>query len=268
MDFLKRHYEKILLGVVLLGLAAAVALLYFKIEGEKETLRDQADVLKANPKELPPVDLSHGEETLKRLAAKVSLDLSPPHNVVNPVPWVQSPGGQPKKLEEGGAVGPAAVKVVKIDPLYLILTYNGTNAAGYEISIERQAATRPSERARTSRNVNLNDPANSTTLFSLRNVKTDAAGNPIELDLEMVRDKKQIKLTPPNPYREVAGYKATLRYPPENNREFRDQYRDSEILLEGERYIVLSLSETEVVLSAKSNGKRTTVRLESGSPAQ
>ena len=40
MDFLKKHYEKVLLGVVLLGLAVAVAFLPFKIASEKQKLED------------------------------------------------------------------------------------------------------------------------------------------------------------------------------------------------------------------------------------
>ena len=68
----------------------------------------------------------------------------------------------PLKQEDGGAIGPSAVKIVRIDPLYLILDYKGTNAAGYEISIERQASPRSSERFRTTR------PIQSDTLLFVR----------------------------------------------------------------------------------------------------
>ena len=40
MDFLKKHYEKVMLGVVLLGLAVAVAVLPFMIASEKEKLEE------------------------------------------------------------------------------------------------------------------------------------------------------------------------------------------------------------------------------------
>jgi hypothetical protein len=43
MDFLKKNYEKILLGVVLLGLAVAVGFLPFKIASEKQKLKDMSD---------------------------------------------------------------------------------------------------------------------------------------------------------------------------------------------------------------------------------
>ena len=268
MDFVKKHYEKVLLGVVLLGLVVAVALLYFKINSEKAELEQQRETRRPNPKELEEVNLGRGESTLKILEGKIVLDLGGAHNVVNPVMWMKGPDGKIFKQETGGGFGPAAVKVVRIDPLYLVVSYERTNVAGYEIAIERQAAAKASERARTTRTVNVNDRRDSTTLFTLLDVKKDPAGNPVELVLEMVDSGKKITLNPPNAYKEVAGYKTTLRYPPENNREFRDCYRDSEIRIEGESYIVLPISETEVVLSAKPNGKKTTIHLESRSSAQ
>ena len=45
MDFLKKHYEKVLLGVVLLGLAVAVAFLPFKIASDKQALEDKRNQL-------------------------------------------------------------------------------------------------------------------------------------------------------------------------------------------------------------------------------
>jgi hypothetical protein len=53
MDFLKKHYEKILLGVVLLGLAVAVGFLPFKIASEKENLERMNSNL-SHPK-VPPL---------------------------------------------------------------------------------------------------------------------------------------------------------------------------------------------------------------------
>ena len=42
MEFIKKNYEKMLLGLVLLGLAVAVALLPFKIASERENSRECA----------------------------------------------------------------------------------------------------------------------------------------------------------------------------------------------------------------------------------
>jgi len=41
MDFLKKHFEKIILGVVLLGLAVAVVFIPFKVGSERNQLEEK-----------------------------------------------------------------------------------------------------------------------------------------------------------------------------------------------------------------------------------
>ena len=73
MDFLKKHYEKVLLGVVLVGLAVAVAFLPFVISSEQAKLKEMSDaVLTPRPKPLTNLDLTvpegmGGKETVRKL---------------------------------------------------------------------------------------------------------------------------------------------------------------------------------------------------------
>src|SRR5882724_5492339 len=88
MDFLKKHYEKVLLGVVLLGLAVALAFLPFKIASEKANLESAREALIQRPvKPLTNLDLTVPEAALKRVAASFGIDLSTSNKVFNPVPW-------------------------------------------------------------------------------------------------------------------------------------------------------------------------------------
>src|ERR1039458_1853851 len=81
MDFLKKHYEKVLLGVVLLGLAVAVAFLPFKIASEKQKLEDMRNqLIHPKVKELTNLDLSLPDAVLKRMAAPALVDFSAPTN--------------------------------------------------------------------------------------------------------------------------------------------------------------------------------------------
>ncbi|MGV3773072.1 MAG: hypothetical protein ACO1QB_09240, partial [Verrucomicrobiales bacterium] len=59
MEFLKQHYEKIILSVVLLGLAAAAALMPMKVseEKEKETARKE-QLMPSTVKPIDEVDIS------------------------------------------------------------------------------------------------------------------------------------------------------------------------------------------------------------------
>ena len=56
MEFLKKHYEKILLGVVLLAVAVAAGFLPIKITSEKQKLTD-LNLQKKNPKAAPLTNL-------------------------------------------------------------------------------------------------------------------------------------------------------------------------------------------------------------------
>src|SRR4051794_3057305 len=88
MDFLKKHYEKVLLGVVLLGLAVALAFLPFKITSEKQNLADARDKLITKPvKPLTNIDLTLPDAALKRVIGSYTLDLTTSNKVFNPVPW-------------------------------------------------------------------------------------------------------------------------------------------------------------------------------------
>ena len=86
MDFLKKHYEKVLLGVVLLGLAVAVAFLPFKIASEKQKLEDMRNqLIHPKVKPLTNLDLSLPDQVLKLAAAPPQVDFSAPHRLFNPI---------------------------------------------------------------------------------------------------------------------------------------------------------------------------------------
>src|SRR5262245_55355756 len=109
MDFLKKHYEKILLGVVLIGLAAAVVFLQFVVSNEKEKLTTlTATVLNPKVKELTNLDLTLLETALKRVDAPSMIDLGPPNRLFNPMPWQKSADG---RLIPSQKVGPTAVTI-------------------------------------------------------------------------------------------------------------------------------------------------------------
>ena len=88
MDFLKKHYEKIILGVVLLGLAVAVAFIPFKVGSERKELEDKRlSLIPRSVKPLTNLDLTVPETAIKRAAAPVALDFSSTHRLFNPMPW-------------------------------------------------------------------------------------------------------------------------------------------------------------------------------------
>jgi hypothetical protein len=92
MDFLKKHYEKIILGVVLIGLAVAVAVLPFFISSEKDKLTQmKTAVLHPKVKPLTNLDLTLPEQALQANG----------HTRGNRF-WAPKPVIQPDAMAKGG----------------------------------------------------------------------------------------------------------------------------------------------------------------------
>jgi hypothetical protein len=259
MDFIKKNWEKVLLGVVLIGLALAVALLPLKIESEKESLEAIRLQMSPSPKPLPPVDLAGSEGLLKRFSTPPALDFSAGHRLFNPVLWQKTPEGNKLKVTSGKEIGPDALVIVKTTPLFTLLTLESviTNDSGfrYLIGLERQAADKPADRRKMTLPVSKDTKA---PMFSLVDVKDGQGGLP-ELTLELADSGERVPVTKAAPYKRIDGYLAELKYPPEN-RTWPPRRKDEKLSFGGADYNIVAISDTEVVVSAGS-GKKTTVRM-------
>src|SRR5437899_132976 len=106
MELIKKHYEKFLLGLVLLGLTIAVTLLPFIISAKREELTTAKELL-THPKinALPPADMALEEAALQRAQAIIKLDFTTKHNLLNPVTWQKTGEGRPVKIMSGNEMG-------------------------------------------------------------------------------------------------------------------------------------------------------------------
>jgi hypothetical protein len=259
MDFIKKNWEKVLLGVVLIGLAVAVAFLPLKIASEKADLEAKREILTPKPKPLEPVDLAGPELLLKRSTSPMALDFSTGHRLFNPVLWQKTPDGGKLKVQSGKEIGPDALFIVKTTPLFTILTLESviTNDSGfrYLIGLERQAADKPADRRKMTLPISKDTKA---PMFSLAGVK-EVPGSLPELTLELADSGERVLVTKAAPYKRVDGYLAELKYPPEN-RTWPPRRKDDKLSFGGADYNIVAIGETEVVVSAGS-GKKTTVRM-------
>jgi hypothetical protein len=261
MDFLKKHYEKVLLGVVLLGLAVAVAFLPFKIASEKQKLEDMRNqLIHPKVKELTNLDLSLPDAVLKRMAAPALVDFSAPNKLFNPMPWQKAADGHLIKVDATN-VGPNAVTITKMTPLYLKLSLDSVTLleAGprYVIGIEKEAAPNLRDRPKTQKYCSLNTK-NET--FTLRDVKTPA-DNPtnVTVVLELNDTKQRAVVSREQPFRRIDGYVVDLKYGPEN-KTWTNKRIGAPLSFNGQDYNIVAINENEVVLSAKSNQKNWTVK--------
>jgi hypothetical protein len=260
MDFIKKNYEKVLLGVVLLGLAVAAGFLPLKIASEKRTLEEMASSYR-NPKvrELTNLDLTLPDGVLKRVAAPVLINFSAPHKLFNPMPWQKAADGHLIKKDSTN-VGPYAVIVTKMVPLYLRISLDDVTVldagARCKIGVENEAALKVSDRKKQ-KYCKLGDK-NET--FALRDIKA-APDNPTNFTVavELNDTGKRVTLSKDQPFRRVEGYMVDLKYPPEN-KTWTNRRVDALLPFDGEDYKIVAITENEVVLSAKSNQKKWTIK--------
>jgi hypothetical protein len=257
MDFIKKNYEKVLLGIVLLGLVAAVTFMLFKIGGDKQKLEDLRNSFIRRPtKALTNLDLALPEKTLKRVAIPALVDFANTNRVFNPLAWVKTPDG---KLIPSQKAGPTAVVASNITALYLRLTLESVNASAdgtlkYIVGVERQAAPRASDRNKKSSLVKLNEK---TDLFKLVDLK-GPPDNPTNIVLELNDTGDKITVSKEQPFKRVDGYQADLKYPPQN-KNWPAQRMGDKLNINGENYKIVVINQNEVVMSAP-NEKKWTIR--------
>lgn len=260
MEFLKKHYEKILLGVVLLGLTVGGAVLPWLISSERQSLTDLSTSIRKRPIDpLPPLNLSTNQAVLDRTELAAKLDLSTTNKLFNPLPWEKAADGHLIKVRPGN-IGPDAVVITgEPTPLYTTISMDGvqTNETEtlYIIDVERQASSVASQRRKKPYFASVD---NKNDVFVIRKV-AGPTDNPTQITMELNDTGEQVELTPDKPFKRVDGYMADLRYDPEK-KIWTNQRVGSVISFGGEYYNIVAISKDEVVLSAKSNNKKTPIQ--------
>lgn len=270
MQFIRNHYEKILLGVVLLGLVGLLVAMWFVIEADKQRMADlRMQIFPANPKPVEALDLSHEDATMARLASPGSLDFSSTNRLFNPVQWIKEPSGMWKKIDNDTKVGIGAVVVTKITPLYFTISLDAvtTNELGarYSISIADETATLPVQRHPRRHFASLGK-GNDTVVdkavggkdegFKLVDVKGPPE-NPDALVLKLAETGEAVEVAKDKPYRRVDGYTADLKYDPENYKATGLRV-GSFVKFGGDEYNIIAIGPDAVVLLAQSNQKKWT----------
>jgi hypothetical protein len=263
MDFIQKHYEKAVLGVVLLLAAAAVASLPFLIAGERQALDDQRNtIIQKTPRPLTNLDLTLSDAVVQSLRAPLAADFTRPHNLVNPVPWQKAADGKLYKLEKGNEVGPEAALLTKTTPLFLVLTFDSVGPSssgppsGYLIGIEKQAAAAPAARRKKQTYATPNVKKEDT--LTLRSF-AGPPESPTNLVVELADTGELATITKEQPFRRVDGYLADLRYDPDK-RTYNNRRVNDAVTIAGETYKIVAITEHEVVVSHPLTGKKSTIR--------
>ena len=255
MQFLKKNYEKILLGLVLVGLVVAVVFLLFLVSSEKQRLEELRNSIINRPvKPLEAPVLTAQEGLIQRATLPVVLDLSTTNRLVNPLRWQKSANGQPFISESGP--GFKILQVIKSTPLYFTISLDSVtlsdSGARYAIGVDQQAGAKPKGKRQFYVSV-----GEKKEPFILREAK-GPADNPTALVLELTDTGEQVSISKDKPFRRVDGYMVDMKYPPEN-RTFQNRRIDSTIFFGGNEYKIVAITQDEVVLSAP-NQKKWTIK--------
>jgi len=259
MDFLKKHYEKLLLGVVLVGLVVVVMFLLFKVAAEKQQLEDLSTSL-THPrvKLLTNLDLTGPEKAFARLAVPALIDLSTTNRLFNPMAWQQT-RETPPRLIRAEKTGPTAATVTNIAPLYLKITLDSVTLVPdgppkYVIGVQKEAAPTSAQRLKKPAYCKVGDK---TDTFKLEAVN-GPPDNPTNLVLTLNDSGERVLVSKEQPFRRVDGYIADIRYDPEKL--VKTQQRvGANLHFNGEDYKIASIAQTEVILSAP-NTKHWTIK--------
>lgn len=260
MDFLKKHYEKILLGLVLAGLVGALVFMPFYIQADRQKMTDLTQSIINNPstKPLTNLDLSASDNTVNRLKNQYVIDLDTTNKLFNPGQWQKALDGS--LIPANTRTGPRVVVVTNITSLYLILTLDSvtTNEFGarYVVGAERQAEKIPSKRHRQAHYVSVGDKPND--IFGLVEAKGIDPVNPDYVLLKLTDTGELVKISLGKPYQRVDGYSADFRYDPEK-KTFRGRRMGDVATFDGIGYIVAGVNQNELILEDPSNQKKTSL---------
>jgi len=265
MEFLKKHYEKILLGVMLVGLIGGLVSMLFYVTADKEEMEKRANqILYSQVKALPNLDLAAQTTALARHQSTYTLDMERTNKLFNPMEWQKTPDGQWIKISKGNEVGLGAAVITAITPLYLVLTLEQVTTnelwVRYTIGVEKQAAPTAGRQKKQSRYVYLDDKKPNDT-FSIVEVKGTPA-EPEAVVLKLVdstgKDANTVAtVSRDKPWRRIEGYAADLRYDPE--KKVFHVRAGSKVAFGGAEYLVVDISAKEVILSDQSNQKKTSL---------
>jgi hypothetical protein len=263
MQFLKKHFEKIILCVVLLALAVAAVMLSIRVSAVKRSITKAATTIDKYPRvPLKEVDLTVFQNALTVHSNPPPISMTNRHLLFNPVRWYKKPDGSVIKVSTGAEIGIGALQCVSIRPLKRIVAFENASGTGekarYTISVLKQGAIAKADQGKKMNYVSLNDK---NKFFLLKEVRGDV---PLEATLVLTwledESNDELLVSKAMPNEKVTDYQVDLVYPPDNL-DFKNKRLNDSITIAGDNYNIIAITETQVVMSAERNQKRTIVPL-------
>ncbi len=261
MDFLKKHYEKLILGFVLLsvaGVALYLVLTVGQVRGDLDKALEQ--FAGAKPKELQPANLSTNESALIKVTHPRAVLLGAlDHFTFNPVPWARGANGRWDRTKPRPDTGAAGLSYARTQELLLEIAFAqvaGTpEAPRYQFMIRKDFEKKSADRRSSVESVAVGG-GNKDQLFKLLEIRGPKE-DPSEFSCEIVATREPFVLSKVKTFKKVRGYSADLHYEAER-KDFSQKRVGDSINLSGVSYKIVAIEKDELVVSAP-NSVRSTV---------
>jgi hypothetical protein len=258
MEFLRKHYEKIVLCVVLLGLAGAVLWMKSALVKVQTTLATSES--RPPPKTAPPqpLDLSVYQQALAQITNPPTVVLSGAHNLFNPVTWQRMANGDLKKIIK---TGPDALIVTNIIPIYTIIAYDHPSPGSpvYVMMIETNADLRLPNRRKRQDLARKGEKVKSG-LYIVRGIK-GAEDDPSEINLEILQTgDTNVWVSTNTPYKRVESYLADLKYDPDPTLSLLKKRTNDDFNLDNEPYKIIEITNDAVRVQDRHTTKVTEIK--------
>jgi hypothetical protein len=265
MEFLKKNYEKILLSLVLLGLAVAAAVLAFQVKQTQQEVQEMIDkVIVGVPHPAKGITSAIYDAMISQATNVVQVDLNVSNKVFNPSQWRRKPDGS---LVKSDTLGANALRVKAVNPLLLIIegiVSGNQDPPDYYLQFERQYEKLPSNRHPSKRTIRLADvdkpqpKVGDRVTYRIVEIK---GNNPetlkIVLDLAIDGEKESVTITRDAPFKRALGYSADMDYPPDPLLKFIAKREGDDLVFAGETNNIVAIKKDSVLVSANSTGTRT-----------
>lgn len=251
MKFLKDHYEKLILGLVLIGLAFGA----WKVSSiTVDEMQDGGVVYEAKAE---PYNTETNESALARFTNIATLDFEDAHQLFNPNVWQRKPDGS---FVTGNKLGAKGVTITDIKPLVFSVTFVDVGSGATPRCSMRINRVNPPDAkggVPTAMTSTLMAVGDSNEFFTLKEINPPEA--PTEAVLEMKGEEQPITIAKGKSYERIEGYIAELRYDVEN-KTFRNVREKSALVLSGETNNVMGLNAQEVILVNPATSLKTTLK--------
>jgi hypothetical protein len=264
MDFLKRHYEKVILSVVLLGLAVVAALLPLRIQANQEKVERAKSGPPKGKSNYTPENLTTNLVLLQLAKDPPALDLGSWHYLFNPALWKRLPNKELVKIANPDQLGPKSLAILNITRLYLRLEFKGAEGTPdkrfYRVIITREGSPSKSQRSPLPKLVTLNSKVDN--LFIAREV-VGPEDDPAALVVFLADSNQRVVLEKDQEFKSPVGFAADLKYEPDG-KQFLDKRARDEIEFAGKKYKIIAITESEVTV-ADPSGRPTTIQYKASS---